>query len=278
MPSKRRASLMGTWYPGVAHENQTMFQSYKKAYPGLQKGEIGGIVPHAGWMFSGKLAFSVFQSYSEHNPDVVVVFGGHLLDKHQPIVLHNSSWETPFGEMPFDEAITSQLLQKTDCKEDTGYLEDNTIEVHIPMVKYLFPESKLVAMHLPPSQTAADTALALDQIIKQNKKSVVYFGSTDLTHYGPRFRFTPKGKGQEALAWVRDENDKKFIEFALELNLDSLINHANQNKAACSAGAAAGILAIAKSHGVERGELIDYFTSSDVNPDDNFVGYAGILY
>jgi len=47
--------------------------------PDLPKEVWGGVVPHAGWYFSGKLAARVFHTLkSMKKPEVVVLFGGHL--------------------------------------------------------------------------------------------------------------------------------------------------------------------------------------------------------
>ena len=53
---------------------------------------------------------------------------------------------------------------------------------------------------------------------KELKVSILVFGSTDLTHYGPNYGWSPKGYGPEAVKWVKEVNDKKFIDQALKLD------------------------------------------------------------
>ena len=108
--------------------------------------------------------------------------------------------------------------------------------------------------------------------------SILAIGSTDLTHYGPNYGFLTKGIGPSAVEWVKKENDKGFIDRALEDGCGGLLKHAEENDSACSAGAAASAMATCKALGAEKGILLDYYTSYDIMPDDSFVGYAGIVY
>jgi hypothetical protein len=104
-------------------------------------------------------------------------------------------------------------------------------------------------------------------------------GSTDLTHYGPNYGFSPKGQGEAAERWVRDENDKPLIDQLLALDAATAVEHARANRSACCVGAAAAATAASKALGATRGELLSYATSNDVRPGgSSFVGYAGIVF
>ena len=103
-------------------------------------------------------------------------------------------------------------------------------------------------------------------------------GSTDLTHYGPNYGFSPAGGGDRALAWVREVNDRGFIDRLLEMDAEGAIGQAEESRSACSAGGAAAAAAFARSRGVKSGRLVGYMTSREVYPDESFVGYAAIAF
>jgi hypothetical protein len=103
-------------------------------------------------------------------------------------------------------------------------------------------------------------------------------GSTDLTHSGPNYGFTRHGKGAKAAAWVKEQNDRHFIDAALQLKPAKVIEEALHNRNACCAGAAAAAIQAALDLGVSQGILMAYTTSYDKIPGDSFVGYAGIAY
>lgn len=280
--SRRKRTLPRGWYPGDGRECRREIESYLEDWEGMQKVEgkgFGGIVPHAGWYFSGRLAARVYSLLSQtRTVDTVILYGGHLSPEEDPHVVTDDAWETPLGDMEIDQDLVRSLLKEMSLTKEPLASRDNTLEVQLPMVKYFFPKAKLLALRSPPSLKAAALGEAVERISRMKGISIVAIGSTDLTHYGPNYGFLPKGSGPTALKWVKEENDRGFVEEALRMDLEGLLDHAERRGSACSAGAAASAMATCKALGAQEGVLVGYYTSYDVFPDDSFVGYAGILY
>jgi AmmeMemoRadiSam system protein B len=118
----------------------------------------------------------------------------------------------------------------------------------------------------------------------RSDKKIVCIGSTDLTHYGPRYGFTPMGTGPEALKWATEVNDRRFIGLALKLEPRAMLTNAAENCNACGAGAAAAAVAAAKILGKTEGVLLAHTDSNDVmvremgTSSQDSVGYAAIIY
>ena len=146
------------------------------------------------------------------------------------------------------------------------------------MVKYFFPEAKLLAIRSPASLQAEELGKEVAGIAQKEGLSIVAVGSTDLTHYGPNYGFVPQGTGPSSVEWVKKENDKGLIDLALKMDVEGILKHTGKNDSACSAGAAASAIATCKVLGATKGMLLDYYTSYDILPDDSFVGYGGIVY
>ncbi|MFZ0052891.1 MAG: AmmeMemoRadiSam system protein B, partial [Desulfobaccales bacterium] len=157
------------------------------------------------------------------------------------------------------------------------YPGDNTIEVELPMVKYFFPNAKVLAVRAPSSPKAMELGEAVVAVARELNLSLLAFGSTDLTHYGPNYGWAPKGIGPEAVKWVREVNDQRFLSEVLKLDEAGLLRAAQEDRSACSAGAAAAAVAATKKLGAQKAVLRDYYTSYEILPGDSFVGYAGIL-
>jgi len=102
-------------------------------------------------------------------------------------------------------------------------------------------------------------------------------GSTDLTHYGPNYGYTGHGSGAQAVAWVREENDRRLIEAVLALAPGRVVDEGLRRGNACCAGAAAAAIQAAMGLGARQGQMLAYATSYDKSPGESFVGYAGIL-
>ena len=187
----------------------------------------------------------------------------------------DDAWETPLGNLTLATEFYAPLAKRLTLREESP--GDNTIEVQLPLVKYFFPQAKLLALRAPHSDTAIELGQAVAAVAKELKVSILVFGSTDLTHYGPNYGWSPKGYGPEAVKWVKEVNDKKFIDQALKLDGPGMLKTAQADQSACSAGGAVAAVAAAKADGARKAALIDYYTSYDVMPGDSFVGYAGVV-
>jgi MEMO1 family protein len=274
----RERMLPVGWYPASASACKTEIEEFIAGTAALphRTTVFGGIVPHAGWYFSGKAAARVFYLAAKAlQPQVVCIFGGHLGGSSPPLLVTDDAWETPLGELPLATEFYAPLAKHLTLREE--YPGDNTIEVQIPFIKYFFPNAKALALRSPHSATAIELGQAVAAVAKELKVSILAFGSTDLTHYGPNYGWAPKGYGSEAVKWVKEVNDKKFIDQALKLDGAGMLATAQKDQSACSAGGAVAAVAAAKKEGAAKAVLVDYYTSYDVMPGDSFVGYAGIV-
>jgi AmmeMemoRadiSam system protein B len=273
----------GSWYPASASECEreiTGFLAEGQNLKSPQRRLVGGIVPHAGWYFSGSIACNVISRLqSEAMPDVIVVFGMHLHPDSPCYIMAEGAWQTPFGEIPVEENLAAELVNKFAFTVETPdrFNQDNTVELQLPFIKYFFKEAKIVAMGVPPSKSSLKIGQTVIALAKQLGLTAKVIGSTDLTHYGSNYGFTSKGRGQRAVDWVRSKNDRRVIDAMLALAPENVIDEALASQNACCAGAAATAIAAAKRLGADQADEIAYATSYDKSPGDSFVGYVGIV-
>ncbi len=236
-----------------------------------------GIVPHAGWYFSGRAAAHVYAAAAKAapQPEVVVIYGGHLGGDENPIIYDYDGWETPFGLLPIHRELTEKIGQLVEVTPE-GPRPDNTVEVQIPMVPYFFPDAQLVAVHAPNSAAAIELGRQVAEAAKQTGIPIAVFGAADLTHYGRAYGFAPQGNGPQAVKWVKEENDREIIDRTLQMDAAGAIASADQRHNCCSSGAVAATIATAQVYRANQAVLLDYYTSYDVDPGDNIVGYMGV--
>jgi AmmeMemoRadiSam system protein B len=277
----RRRSLPMGWYPDDPESVERNLSSWLGSPgPGPARGDaLAAIAPHAGWVFSGRLAARALASLAP--AETIAVIGGHLGGREPPLAAMDESFETPLGNLDADaelrDALASELSRRgLTLREDDE--ADNTVEVQLPLVAFLFPGSRVLWLRAPNGSAALALGEALRAAAATLGRSVSCVGSTDLTHYGPNYGFSPAGKGSEAEAWVRGTNDRRFIDALLALDGGLAIELADRERSACSAGAAAAALAYAKAAGASRAALLDYATSLEVRRDSSFVGYAAIAF
>ncbi len=280
----RRAVFAGSWYPTTASECEREITAFLTEGRNLNppgRPLVGGIVPHAGWYFSGSIACNVINYVKgQDTADVVVVFGMHLHADSPCYIMTEGAWETPFGEIPVEETLASELAEEFPftIETPTRFTQDNTVELQLPFIKYFFKDAKVVAMGVPPHKNSLKIGCAVAEIAKRLGLRVKVIGSTDLTHYGTNYGFISKGTGKNAVDWVRHENDRRVIDAMLALDPENIIAEARSRQNACCAGAAATAIETAKHLGADQADELVYATSYDKSPGDSFVGYVGIVF
>jgi MEMO1 family protein len=280
----RKAVFAGSWYPAKAGECEQaitgFLDEFKDAGPDGAE-FVGGIVPHAGWYFSGSIACNVIRRLKgAAAPDVVVVFGMHLHPGSSNRLMPAGAWETPFGDLPVAGDLAAELGRRFSFVEEStiDFTRDNTIELQLPFIKYFFPDARVLAMGVPPAESSLAIGRAVVDLARDMGIALRVIGSTDLTHYGMNYGFTPQGRGPEALKWVTEENDRRVIEAMGAMDAAGVIRQGVDSQNACCAGAAAAAIAAGRRLGAEKGETLAYATSHDKSPGESFVGYVGMLF
>ncbi|MCL2764051.1 MAG: AmmeMemoRadiSam system protein B [Treponema sp.] len=272
----RDYSLPAGWFPRDSQSVSAFLKEYK-----AKAGEKGraAVSPHAGWYYSGRIAALGVASL-QPDADTIIVLGGHLGAGSPPVFAMEDAVRTPFGHLPIDIKLRNSLVRELDGKEDI--YRDNTIEVLLPMVHYFFPDSKLLWLRLPSDMKSFTAGKIISQIASELKCRVNVLASTDLTHYGKNYGFSPCGrvKNDEALKWMRDVNDALFIKAVESQDSASVLRRAEYEQAACSAGAVLGAMGFAEEEGLGSASLLEYGTSADAEHDvpDSFVGYAALSW
>ena len=274
------------FYSGdCARKTERFLQGFSPA--GQMESIVAGIVPHAGWDYSGAVAAWVFEGIRRAGQPATFVFFGATHRWSGGIAVYaRGAWATPLGEVAVDEALATAILDHCEglaIENPSAHDGEHAIEVELPFVKYLFPDATIVPISVSPDQNAVPFGKQVGKLLSKWPRPVVVIGSTDLTHYGDVYHFTPAGYGSRARQWMR-ENDGRILRLAEQMQAAEIVPEALRHHNACGPGAIAATVAAASALGSERGTLLNYTTSFDVAPDggdDEFrmaVGYAGILY
>ncbi|MBW1646863.1 MAG: AmmeMemoRadiSam system protein B [Deltaproteobacteria bacterium] len=280
----RKPILAGSWYPATADECRRQIETFlrdpviKPPAPGRR---VGGIVPHAGWAYSGAVACNVIRYLAEGEPpDTVVVYGMHLPPEGANHIMAEGGWETPLGVLEIDAELAGELTAEFSFVVETArrFVQDNTIELQLPFIRHFFGDAKLLPLGVPPAKATIALARRVAAVAAALGRRIKVLGSTDLTHYGLNYGFAPRGIGPESLAWVRDENDRRIVDAMLRLEPETVISEALARHNACCAGAAAAAIETGRRLGADAAHLLAYTTSHEKSPGPSFVGYAGLIF
>lgn len=285
----RQPVVAGRFYPASRGRIRQELEQYLPDEPpdvDLPVPIVAGIVPHAGWAFSGPIALKVYAAIqSQFIPETVVLVSAmHSAATDSPSVFGHGAWLTPLGQIPVDEALAEAVLEKgrdTFIQAPEAHSGEHSGEVQVPMIQYMFPDAQLLPIMMPPSHQAVPAGRIIGEVSSAADKRVVVIGTTDLTHYGARYYgFAPAGTGPDALEWVR-ENDQRVIDLMENMRAEEVLQETRVNRNACGGGAIAATVAAARVMGAEKGVLLEHTTSHEIEPRGpatDFVGYAALVF
>lgn len=283
----RKPVAAGRFYEGSAYALERAVHDCVGGYaPPDDLGEVvGGIVPHAGWMFSGPTAAKVFFTLSvKAQPEVYVFLGAvHRWGVGVSGVYDRGAWATPLGEVAVDAEVAEAILSVADGLAEASpaaHADEHSIEAQLAFVQALSPDATIVPIAVPPGDGAAPLGAVIAQVVAASAKRIVVVGSTDLTHYGMGYGVPDHGPLPGAMGWMR-ENDMRIVRMAEALEADGICAEAAGHYNACGAGAMAAAVSAARCFGAEAGRVLEYTTSADVLPErgaDSAVGYVGMVF
>jgi len=282
----RKPAVAGMFYPADAQQCRSAAQSLVRAEAGAGGG-LGGIVPHAGWICSGAIAGEVIAKLAASiTPELVVVFGA----VHTPIELRlgalasHARWDLPGGACELAWDLAGLLEKENDwfATDDRFHLNEHAVEVEMPLVRAAWPAVRLLPIEVPAIENAAEIGRRTARLVLQKGLRAVFLASSDLTHYGPAYRFAPAGVGMAGLNWAK-ENDRRLLERVARFEIDQIVPEARQHLNACGAGAIAAMLAACVEAGARSARVLRHASSYETlakvapQPPVDAVGYAGVI-
>ncbi|NRA96042.1 MAG: AmmeMemoRadiSam system protein B [Planctomycetes bacterium] len=279
---RRPARFAAVFYPRTHQVCRQEAESLLASPPedDLPGAPVAGIVPHAGWVYSGVIAARVIRWLVRSRPRTVILVGNdHRGACMAPTLWAGGAWDTPLGAARVDDDLVSRLRADATFQVSThGFEDEHSVEVQLPLLQAALGDGlRIVPMQVPPCDGAEHAGAAIAEALS-DRDDVVILGTTDLTHYGPNYGFEPHGGGPDAVRWVKEENDPAMIAKLISLEAAGIHHEYRTARNACSPGALVTTLTAARALGCSEGHVLDYRTSWDVRPDDSFVGYVGVAY
>jgi MEMO1 family protein len=286
----RSPVFAGQFYPADAERCSAEVAAYLKPADVVEspKPWIGAIVPHAGWICSGAVAGRGIATLAATRPeiDVVIVFGAVHTVADYPLAALDShqAWRLPPGECRLADELGRTLAgdQKYFAVEPRLHAREHAIEVELPFVQKAWPGVPVLPIEVPLTPLAVEIGRRTAKHVAALGLRAVFLASTDFTHYGPNYRFTPAGLGLSAIHWAM-ENDRRLIRIVEAMQAEQVMPEVESRYSACGGGAIAATMAACREMSATAGRVIwhtnSYETLMDVAPQpaENSVGYAAIL-
>jgi AmmeMemoRadiSam system protein B len=158
----REPVVAGRFYPATRRECLEHISALlpKAPFEGGPARPVAGIVPHAGWFFSGATALAVLGAIcAKRVPRTFVIFGAvHTGGVRQSAVFSSGGWQTPMGLAEIDERLAGEILARGAgllADDPQAHEDEHGIEVQVPLVQHFAPEAKIVPIAVLPDEKAA---------------------------------------------------------------------------------------------------------------------------
>ncbi len=264
---RRTPAVADQFYPGDAKTLTRMLAELMPAGGRTQRA-IAVVCPHAGYIYSGKVAGETIAQV-EVPEDVVILGPNHHGMGAEVALMTEGEWEMPLGTVPINTGLAKLVLAESAQIEadTTAHRFEHSLEVQVPFLQHQQPRLRLtplVISHLA-FATCQEVGLALARAIRAYAKPVLMVASTDMTHYESRASASAK--------------DKKAIERVLALDPAGLYNTVIGNRITmCGIMPTTIALIAAMALGATKAELVRYTDSGEASGDTNqVVGYAGFV-
>jgi len=277
-PVIRKAMGGGRWFPGIREELLRAVNEYIEdaQVPPINGRIVGGMAPHAGYMYSGVVAGYTFSAIraniqAGHVLDTVVVLGfSHCGGFDGAAIMDGDAIETPLGQLSLDREAAGILAGEAPCRAlNYGpHAGEHSAENLLPFLQVAVPDARAVVCLI--GDHAAGT---LDDIVKalvrlNENRSVLVLASTDLLHDPDYERVT--------------QTDHKTMDQVAALDYRGILSRWSYSaQVCCGIGPVMCTMRFADRLGVTAGNVLHYRNSGDDFPESRgswVVGYGSAVF
>ncbi|MDD5080365.1 MAG: AmmeMemoRadiSam system protein B [Candidatus Omnitrophica bacterium] len=264
----RATVVSGIFYPKDQDELITQIKGYMSKPDGNVVSALGVILPHAGYLYSGRVAVETLQKVA--GAKKIIILGPNHTGSGKPFaVWPNGLWHTPLGDVIVDTELVEKIVSKGELIEPdiSAHLKEHSIEVQLPLLQYLYKDFKIapIACGAQSFDLCLKAGRQIYEALKNEREKVLIVLSTDFTHYEPETSARKK--------------DLELLERIVSLDERGLFDtFVRQNGSMCGIFAAIVFLHALKLLGARKASCVRYMTSGDVSGDfSSVVGYAGVV-
>ncbi len=264
----RPAGVAGTFYPSEPGTLEAQVDDFFHE-AGKPEPWAAAMVPHAGWMYSGKIAADVLKRIEL--PSTIIVIGPkHTRDGVDWAVAPHRVWELPSGNLESNVDLAQKLSETIPGLEldAAAHRNEHAIEVELPFIQRLAPHAQVVGIAIGGGNLnrCEQFAEGLASVIQEMDEPPLLLISSDMNHF------------------ATDAENRRLDQLALEkmdaLDPEGLLEIVReQHISMCGVLPAVIVMKTLQKIGkLSQVERVGYGTSGDITGDlSRVVGYAGLL-
>ena len=251
----KEPSVAGTFYTNDAEALKIQIETFAKENKNKYEYKTRAvIVPHAGLIYSGRLAYEGINQLNKEIKNIFIFAPAHRVAFDGVALSSFDKWRTPLGEIEVNQEINKELTEKYSNADfnDNAISPEHSIEIQIPIIQSLFNDAKIIPILIGKS----DFKIVFDILSEYyNDEKNGFIISSDLSHF------------------LTDENAKKLDnQTALMLETGNMSGFSYEQ--ACGALGIAGLVEFANKNNYSLIRIDMTNSSSSTKDKSSVVGYG----
>jgi MEMO1 family protein len=222
----RKPYAAGRFYPA---DKQTLTNDINKFFAACSKTpeswNVRAIIcPHAGYMFSGKIAAEAFHTIPQKSvyKNIFIIGSSHVMSFDGASVYNEGDFITPLGVAKVNRELADRIKNENKVFDFpvTAHIQEHSLEVQIPFIQSYFRETPMIVpviIGTNSKETVKKIAAALKPYFTEDNLFVI---SSDFSHY-PSYADARKTDSITAIA-ISSGAPETFLS-ALKENSDEYI-------------------------------------------------------
>ncbi len=184
----RESIVDGIFYPAEGNELGKLIDTLLAASKAEEGSSFAIVSPHAGYSYAGEFIAASFKAASRRNIKNVVIIAPIHTDPSPSAFLPESKYFlTPLGAIEVNMELVEEILtcSTSILQKDLPHLEEHCIEVHLPFIRHLYPDAKIVPILLGNSAMSSVKLLsnALQLTFASSYERTLFVVSANMTSH-----------------------------------------------------------------------------------------------
>ncbi len=231
----------------------------------------GMIAPHAGYLYSGRVAARAYYELSKYKDRTFVVIGPNHTGLGDDLsIMYSARYQTPLGKVRVDSDLGHRLCKSLGVSNDfLAHSREHSVEVQLPFLQFIYGNPKVLPIVI--GDVDLNTLKRIGSLLAGEDVTII--ASSDFTHHGPVYGYSPFSNVELELR----EHDMIAINHIQRLKVDDFYS-VGIKSTICGFRPITVLLQAMKERGAKP-HFIEYDTSASVTGDySNVVGYASVVF
>jgi AmmeMemoRadiSam system protein B len=229
---------------------------------------FGIVVPHAGYVYSGKTAAHAYNLLSGQTyKRVILISPSHSEYFPGVSVFEGDAYETPLGILKVDKEFREKLLTNNEViiKGYEGHRREHALEVQLPFLQSVLKDFKIVPLVMG-DQSKRNVDTLAKKLAEISDDETLIVASSDLSHFYSKSQ-------ADKLDSVVEKRVREFDFESLQMDLETHVCEA------CGGGPIVVLMKAAILKNIRHSTVLHRSDSGDITGDNSeVVGYLSAVF